>query len=119
MIPASGLTISPERRKELMAISGQRTSDDEEEGGGSEDEMSESISELPSFSQGGTPKPARRATGAPEVQPGHFDRCSNKFSTQFLHITLYIIVFVLSLCACTYVSRVACIRRTDFFLFVH
>uniref|UniRef100_A0A914UY65 Twitchin n=1 Tax=Plectus sambesii TaxID=2011161 RepID=A0A914UY65_9BILA len=57
IIPASGLVISPERRKELMALSGQTEEDYEEE----DDEMSESISELPSFSQGGTPKVGRRA----------------------------------------------------------
>ncbi|CAJ0587388.1 unnamed protein product, partial [Mesorhabditis spiculigera] len=56
-IPSSGLTIPESRRRELMG-----------EADGSEDEFSESISELPSFA-GGTPKMPRKRVSTPQEPP--------------------------------------------------
>lgn len=51
-IPASGLKISPERRRELLRLSGQ---------GDSDDEITESISELPSISTSAKPRSAKKS----------------------------------------------------------
>ena len=56
-IPSSGMTIPPQRRMELLGL--------QPTGGDSEDEMSESISELPSF--GGQKAPRKRLLQKPEV----------------------------------------------------
>uniref|UniRef100_A0A0N5AQN3 Uncharacterized protein n=1 Tax=Syphacia muris TaxID=451379 RepID=A0A0N5AQN3_9BILA len=57
-IPSSGLTIPPQRRMELLNLQSSA-------GGDSEDEMSESISELPSF--GGQKTQRMRKLKKPEV----------------------------------------------------
>uniref|UniRef100_A0A0N5C6U2 non-specific serine/threonine protein kinase n=1 Tax=Strongyloides papillosus TaxID=174720 RepID=A0A0N5C6U2_STREA len=51
-IPASGLKISEERRRELLRLSGQ---------GDSDDEITESISELPSISTSAKPRAAKKS----------------------------------------------------------
>lgn len=62
-IPDSGVRISKDRMKELMALSGVEAPEGE-----SEDEMTESISELPSFAKNLRPVKKMPQVGKPEVK---------------------------------------------------